>query len=77
MSFRAGGRFHGPVGGAAAAGGGGGSGGEGAADGDPGGGFAGGGAASGGGECLAGFGLAVAVPVTVDDDAAFPQAGDE
>ena len=47
-----------------------GSGGDGAADGDRRGCLAGGGAAPGGGECLPGFGLVVAVPVPVDDDAA-------
>ena len=74
MSFRGGGRFHGPAGAAVPeCWRGPGSGGDGAADGDRRGCLAGGGAAPGGGECLPGFGLAVAVPVPVDDDAACAQ----
>ncbi len=75
MSLRGGGRFHGSAGGAgegwrrgARI-----SGGEGAADGDGGGCLAGGDLASGGGECLAGLGFVVAVPVPVDGEAASAQ----
>jgi hypothetical protein len=52
------------------------SGGDRAADGDGGGGCAGGDTASGGGECLAGLGFVVAVPVPVDGEAASAQVAE-